>query len=228
MAESDKPHYHGHRERLRMRFRESGADALADYELLELILARALPRRDVKPIAKALIAHFETFAGVLGAPVERLVEVDGVKEKTALELKIVAAAGQLMLKERVMNRPLISSWSALLDYVRTAMTHSDREEFRVLFLDKKNRLILDEVQGRGTVDHAPVYPREIMKRALEISATAVILAHNHPSGDPTPSQADIDMTQRIVEAGAPLGIVVHDHLIIGAKDVLSLRSLGLF
>jgi len=224
---ADRPHYHGHRERLRQRFAERGPDALADYELLELILARALPRQDVKPIAKDLLARFGSFAGVLGAPAAQLAEVKGVKARTALELKIAEAAGVRMLKGRIADRPAISSWSALVDYARTAMAAPDREEFHVLFLDKKNRLIADELQGRGTIDHAPVYPREVIKRALELGATAIVLVHNHPSGDPTPSRADVEMTRRVAEAGKPLGIVVHDHLVIGAQDVASLRTLGL-
>jgi len=224
---ADQPHYHGHRERLRQRFADAGADALADYEMLELLLARALPRQDVKPIAKALIAEFGSFADVMAAPAPRLMEVKGIKEKTALELKIVEAASVRMLRNRVINRPVISSWSALLDYARTAMSDPQREEFHVLFLDKKNRLIDDEILGKGTVDHAPVYPREIMKRALQLGATAIVLVHNHPSGDPTPSRADIDMTRQVIEAGKPLGVMVHDHLVVGANEVASFKSLGL-
>lgn len=221
------PHYHGHRDRLRQRFSDAGANALADYELLELILARALPRQDVKPIAKALIAQFGSFGDVLAAPAERLTEVKGVKDKTALELKLIEAASVRMLRERVLNRPVISSWSALLDYARTALSDPTREAFHVLFLDKKNRLIADEILGQGTVDHAPVYPREIMKRAMELGATALVLAHNHPSGDPTPSRADIEMTKQIAEAGKPLGVTVHDHLVIGKNDATSFKTLGL-
>lgn len=224
---ADKPHYHGHRDRLRARFAEAGADALADYELLELILMRALPQRDVKPYAKDLIAKFGSFADVMAAPIDRLTEVKGIKDKTALELKIVEAASARMLRERVMNRPVISSWSALLDYARTAMSDPQREEFHVLFLDKKNRLIADEILGKGTVDHAPVYPREIMKRAIQLGATAIVLVHNHPSGDPTPSRADIDMTRQVAEAGKPLGVTVHDHLVVGVNEVASFKSLGL-
>lgn len=222
-----KPHYHGHRERLRKRFAEGGPDALADYELLELLLARALPRQDVKPLAKTLIDKFGSFAEVMAASVSRLTEVKGVKEKTALEIKIVEAAALRQQRQSVMDRPVISSWSALLDYCRSAMARREKEEFRVLFLDRKNRLIADEVLGEGTIDHAPVYPREVMKRALEIGATAIVLVHNHPSGDPTPSCADIDMTSKIAEAGKPLGVTVHDHLVIARETTASFKSLGL-
>lgn len=224
---SARPHYHGHRERLRKRFAEGGPDALADYELLELLLARALPRQDVKPLAKTLIGKFGSFAEVMAAPVSRLIEVKGVKEKTALEIKIVEAAALRQQRESVMDRPVISSWSALLDYCRSAMARREREEFRVLFLDRKNRLIADEVLGEGTIDHAPVYPREVMKRALEIGSTAIVLVHNHPSGDPTPSRADIDMTAKVAEAGRPLGVTVHDHLVIARETTASFKSLGL-
>lgn len=181
VSPADKPHYHGHRDRLRARFKERGADALADYELLELTLFRAIPRRDVKPVAKALIERFGGFAEVVGAPIERLAEVDGVSEAVALELKVIHAAAQRAAKTRVMQKPILSSWSALLDYCRTALADERSEQFRVLFVDKKNRLIADEVLGRGTVDHAPVYPREVIRRALDHAATAVILVHNHPS-----------------------------------------------
>lgn len=221
------PHYHGHRERLRQRVLERGADSLADYELMELLLARALPRQDVKPIAKALIERFGGFAEALSAPIERLCEVKGVKEKTALELKLVQAAAVRFSRAGVINRPVISSWSALLDYCRTRLAYNGREEFHVLFLDKKNRLIADELQGAGTIDHAPVYPREVMARALAVGATSIILVHNHPSGDPTPSMADIEMTRNVVGAGKPLGVVVHDHLVIGRDSVASFKSLGL-
>jgi DNA repair protein RadC len=222
-----KPHYHGHRDRLRARFRDGGAEALADYELLELALFRTIPRRDVKPIAKALIAHFGGFAEVAAAPIERLVEVEGVSEAIALDLKIIHAAAQRAARERVLKQPIISSWNALLDYCRTALADAREEQFRVLFLDKKNRLIADEVLGKGTVDHAPVYPREVVRRALDHSATAVILVHNHPSGDPTPSQADIDMTAEIVAAAKPLGVTVHDHLVVGKQKTASFKALGL-
>lgn len=229
MAEpkKEKPHYHGHRDRLRARFAENGVDALADYELLELYLFRSILRRDVKPIAKALIAKFGSFAEVIAAPIERLCEVKGVSEKIALDLKILRAAAVKLGQESVLGRPVLSSWSALLDYCRAAMQFEPTEHFRVLFLDRKNRLIADEILGRGTVDRAPVYPREILKRALALESTAIILAHNHPSGDPTPSQSDIDMTKEIVQACKPISVTVHDHLIIGRDNIASFKTLGL-
>jgi len=195
-----KPHYHGHRDRLRARFAEGGVTALADYELLELYLFRSIPRKDVKPIAKELISKFGNFAETIAAPTERLTEVKGISEKIALDLKILKAAATKLGQESILGRPVLSSWSALLDYCRSAMQFEGKEQFRVLFLDRKNRLIADEVLGQGTIDRAPVYPREIIKRALALDSTALILTHNHPSGDPTPSQSDIDMTKEIVQA----------------------------
>jgi DNA repair protein RadC len=221
------PHYHGHRERLRERFRTVGPDALSDYELLEAVLFRALPRRDVKPLAKTLIATFGSFAEVIAAPAARLADVKGIGEASITELKIVEAAASRLLRGEVKKRPAVSSWSAVLDYCRSAQAFADREQFRVLFLDKRNQLIADEVQQVGTVDHAPVYPREVVKRALELSATAVILVHNHPGGDPTPSRADIEMTRMIVEVAKPLGISVHDHIIVGKEGHASLKGLKL-
>ncbi len=221
------PHYHGHRERLRTRFREAGPDALSDYELLEAVLFRALPRRDVKPLAKTLIATFGSFAEVIAAPVARLAEIKGLGDTTITELKIVEAAAARLLRGEVKKRPVLSSWSAVLDYCRTAQAFADREQFRVLFLDKRNQLIADEVQQVGTVDHAPVYPREVVKRALELSATALVLVHNHPSGDPTPSRADIEMTEQIIAVAGPLGIAVHDHIIVGKDGHASLKGLKL-
>ena len=226
-AVKPKPHYHGHRDRLRARFVEKGAQALSDYELLELYLFRSIVRRDVKPLAKELIAKFGSFAEVISAPTKQLTEVKGVSEKIALDLKIISAAAAKLGQQSVLGRPVLSSWSALLDYVRSVMQFERTEQFRVLFLDKKNRLIADEVLGEGTVDRAPVYPREVIKRALTHEATAIILAHNHPSGDPTPSQSDIDMTQQMIAAMKPVGIIVHDHLIIGRDNIASFRSLGL-
>ena len=220
-------HYHGHRDRLRERYRESGDTALADYEILELLLFRLIPRRDTKPIAKALIARFGSLAGVFGAQPALLQEVKGVGESVALELKLIASVAQRMLKSEIRGRQVLSSWSSVIDYCHTAMAYESTEQFRILFLDKRNALIADEVQGRGTVDHTPVYPREVVKRALELSATAIILVHNHPSGDPTPSRADIDMTKMIVDTAKPLGITVHDHIIIGRDGHASLRGLGL-
>jgi DNA repair protein RadC len=220
-------HYHGHRDRLRGRFRDKGADSLADYELLELALFRALPRRDTKPVAKALLARFGTLADVLSAPPERLKEINGVGEQAVTDLKLFRAIAERMGQDSVRKRPILSSWNSLLDYCRTAMAYEEREQFRILFLDKKNALIADEVQQTGTVDHTPVYPREIMRRALELSATAIILVHNHPSGDPSPSAADIKMTKTIAEVAKPLGIVVHDHLIIARDGHASFRGMGL-
>lgn len=221
------PHYHGHRERLRARFRDAGSDAVTDYELLELVLFRAIPQRDVKPLAKELIARFGSFAEVIAAPSLRLREIKGMGEAVVTELKIVHAAAQRLAKGEVRKRPVLSSWGSVLDYCRTAMAFADREEFRLLFLDKRNQLIADEVQQKGTVDHTPVYPREVVKRALELSATALILVHNHPSGDPTPSRADIQMTQSIIDVAKPLGIAVHDHIIVGKEGHASLKGLKL-
>ena len=217
----------GHRERLRARFVNGGADAMPDYELLEMTLFAALPRRDTKPLAKALLARFGSFAEVISAPRARLMEVKGVGEAVANHLKIVEAAAHRLARTKVMGRPALSSWSALLDYCTAAMARSQNEEFRVLFLDRKNNLIADEVQNRGTVDHTPVYPREIIKRALELTASAIILVHNHPSGDPTPSKADIAMTREIVTAAKALSITVHDLLVIGRGGHASFKSLGL-
>ncbi|MGL4637761.1 MAG: RadC family protein [Beijerinckiaceae bacterium] len=216
----------GHRDRLRARFKAGGADPLPDYELLELMLFRSLPRRDVKPIAKRLIARFGSFAEVLAAPEERLREVDGVGEGTAVDLRIMAAAAQRMTRGAVAKRQVLSSWISVLEYCRAAMAFAEREEFRILFLDKRNQLIADEVQQRGTVDHTPVYPREIVRRALELSATALILVHNHPSGDPTPSPADIRMTHDIINIAKPMGISVHDHVIVGKQGHCSLKGQG--
>jgi DNA repair protein RadC len=226
-AGTEKPHHLGHRERLRQRFRQGGADALPDYELLELLLFRALPRQDVKPLAKALIARFGSFAEVVAAPSERLKEVPGVGEAVVTELMITHAAAQRVTKGAINRRTPLTSWNAVIDYCRAAMAFAEREQFRILFLDKKNGLIADEVQGVGTVDHTPVYPREVMKRALELSASAIILVHNHPSGDTTPSIADIDMTRKLIEAGDRLAIKVHDHIIVGRNGHASFRGLKL-
>jgi DNA repair protein RadC len=225
-AAATPAHHLGHRVRLRTRAAH-GFAALPDYELLELILARSLPRGDVKPIAKALIARFGGLAGVFGASPEELKTVKGVGAGVALDLKLVHEATVRMGRGEVRKRQVISSWSALLAYVRAAMAHEAREQFRVLFLDKKNQLIADEVMNQGTVDHAPVYPREVVRRALELASSAVILVHNHPSGDPTPSGADVDMTRQVVEAARPLRIAVHDHLVVGRDGVASFKALGL-
>ncbi|QFI66202.1 RadC family protein [Sinorhizobium alkalisoli] len=221
-------HYHGHRDRLRSRFREQGESALADYEILELILFRLIPRRDTKPIAKALLARFGTLSAVFGAPQHLLQEVKGIGETVALDLKLIATTAQRLLKSELRNKQVLSSWSAVIDYCHAAMAHETKEQFRILFLDKRNALIADEVQQQGTIDHTPVYPREVVKRALELSATALILVHNHPSGDPTPSRADIDMTKLISDAAKPLGITVHDHIIIGKDGHVSMKGLRLF
>ncbi len=226
-AAPEKPHYHGHRERLRERFVEAGPDALADYEMLELILFRAFRQGDTKPLAKALLTRFGSLAEVLGAPQHLLREVKGVGEAAALELKIIAAAAQRMGKSGIKGRQVLTSWSQVIDYCRTSMAFETIEQFRILFLDKKNALIADEVQQTGTVDHTPVYPREVVRRALELSATAVILVHNHPSGDPTPSRADIEMTKTVIDTAKPLGIAVHDHIIIGKSGHISLKGLKL-
>ena len=221
------PHYHGHRQRLRERLLQAGTDGVRDYELLELILFRAIPQRDVKPLAKTLIERFGSFAEAIAAPIERLREVKGLGDAAITELKIVQAAASEFARPLTRKRTALSSWSAVLDYCRTAQAFADKEQFRILFLDKRNGLIADEVQQTGTVDHTPVYPREVVKRALELSATAIILVHNHPSGDPTPSHADITMTQAIVDVAKPLGISVHDHIIVGKDGHASLKGLKL-
>lgn len=215
-----------HRARLRARFREGGAAALPDYELLELVLFRAIPRQDVKPLARLLLDTFGDFNRVVTASPARLVMVKGVGEAVITELKLVEAAAQRMMRARVINRPVLTSWDALLDYCHTAMAHGETEQFRILYLDRKNVLIADEEQARGTVDHVPVYPREVVKRALELNASALILVHNHPSGDPTPSEADIAMTGQVQDAAQVLGIVLHDHLIIGKSREISFRAQG--
>jgi len=225
--DDEAPHYHGHRDRLRARFSEVGGDALPDFELLEIVLFRSIPRRDVKPVAKDLLRRFGSFAEVLAAPPALLSEVDGVGESVVTDLKIVEAAARRFAKGAVARRPVLSSWTSVIDYCRTAMAFSEKEQFRLLFLDRRNALIADEVQQSGTIDHTPVYPREVVKRALELSASAVILVHNHPSGDPTPSSADIKMTREIVDVAKPLGIVVHDHIIVGREGHASLKGLKL-
>lgn len=216
-----------HRKRLRERFIRGGADAMPDYELLELVLFRAIPRRDVKPLARDLLERFTDFNGVISAPVDQLQIVKGVGQTVIQELKIVEAAAHRLAKSKVIGRPAISSWDALLEYCQTTMSHRQTEEFRVFYLDRKNILISDELLGQGTVDHVPVYPREIVKRALHLNASALILVHNHPSGDPTPSQQDIAMTKHIQAAADALGISVHDHLVIGKSREISFQSEGL-
>lgn len=216
-----------HRARLRERFMTSGAEGVADYELLELILFAAIPRQDVKPLARLLLETFGDLNGVLSAPIPRLEQVRGVGPGTITHLKITEAAAHRMARAKVMQKPIISSWDALLDYCHTVMAHRETEQFRVLFLDRKNTLVADEPQAKGTVDHVPVYPREVVKRALELNASALILVHNHPSGDPTPSDADIQMTQQIENACTALNLTLHDHLIIGRETELSFRAQGL-
>jgi DNA repair protein RadC len=224
---SAAPEHAGHRQRLKDRFLQGGKDALAEYELLELLLFNAIPRKDTKPLAKRLLQHLGTFADVVNASDKRLREVDGVTDAVILQLRLVRAASLHLMRTAIIDKPLLSSWSSVLAYCTAAMAHEKREQFRILFLDKKNRLIADEVQQTGTVDHTPVYIREVVKRALELSATAIILVHNHPSGDATPSRADIDMTRQIVQAGKPLSVLVHDHIIIGRDGHASLKGLGL-
>ncbi|ABI65336.1 DNA repair protein RadC [Maricaulis maris] len=217
----------GHRDRLREKLTSAGGLALHDYELLELYLFRCIPRRDVKPIAKDLIARFGDLGGVASASVGQLSSVRGVSEKTAVELKLIKALSERLAREQVIGRRVITSWSALVAYCRTAMQHATTEQFRVLFLDRKNKLIADEVLGEGTIDHAPVYPREVVKSALAHEASAIILVHNHPSGDATPSQADIEMTRTLMEICKPFEIAVHDHLVIGRENTASFKTLGL-
>ncbi len=224
----EAPHFHGHRQRLRERFMEAGETALADYELLELVLFRGIARRDVKPLAKALLARFGSYAEVIAARPERLREIDGLGEAAICEIKLVEAAAKRLARATLQKRLVLGSFMDVIDYCRTAMAYAEREEFRILFLDKKNGLIADEVQGVGTIDHTPVYPREVVRRALELGASALILAHNHPSGDPTPSGADIRMTRDIVAIAQPFGIAVHDHLIVGRHGHASLKGLKLF
>lgn len=226
-AKKEIPHYHGHRDRLRQRFAEQGSDALADYELLELVLFLAIPQRDVKPLAKTLIAKFGGLPGVMNATIEELIKIDGIKENTAIALKSITALSHRATKSELLGKPILNSWDRLMDYCRSTMAHETREHFRILFMNKKNELIADEIQNSGTVDHTQAYPREIMKRALELSATALILVHNHPSGDPRPSQADIDMTRHIIKAGELFSIVIHDHIVVSRNGYSSFKSLGL-
>jgi DNA repair protein RadC len=224
----NKPAGHaGHRERLRDRFLNAGADALADYELLELILFSALPRVDTKATAKALLSRFGSFAAVISAEPQRLEEVKGIGRAGVVALKAVQAAALAYMRDEIMDQPILSSWDKLLRYCKASMGHNATEQFRILFLNNKNALIADEVQQKGTVDHTPVYPREVVKRALELGATSLIMVHNHPSGDPTPSKGDIAMTRQVVEAAAKLQIAVHDHLIIGRNDHASFKAMGL-
>lgn len=222
-----KPHYHGHRDRLRARFVENGAESLQDYELIELILFMAIPRKDVKPLAKNLLDIFQGLPGLMNADMTELTRINGISDNTAIALKAITETAHRSMKRDMMGKPILNTWSRLIEYCHATMGHEKNEQFRVLFLNKKNELIADEIQGRGTVDHTPAYPREIVKRALELGATALILAHNHPSGDPSPSQADVLMTGEIIRAAEPLGIEVHDHLIISRTKHSSFKTLGL-
>ena len=225
--QNGKPHYHGHRQRLRDRFLAAGAEALPDYELLELLLFYGIERRDTKPLAKRLLERFGSLGGVLAAPVEQLAEFEEIDKRTLVLLRATREMGARLVREEIVDRPGIGSWHKLLDYCRSTMAHNDTEQFRLLFLDRKNVLIADEVQQRGTVDHTPVYPREVVKRALQLGASSLTMVHNHPSGDPTPSQADIEMTREVQAAAEILGIALHDHVVIGRKGYASFKTLGL-
>ena len=220
-------HKKGHRERLKTRFRKGGVKALADYELLELLLMMAIPRRDVKPLAKSLISEFGSYAEVISASPERLMEFNGVGENVVTALKLAEASAQMLSQGKVMEKPVLSNWQALINYCTSQIAYKKNEQFRVLFLDRQNRLIADEKMQEGTIDHTPVYPREIIKRALELGSSAIILVHNHPSGDPTPSREDIEMTKKIVEAGKQLGVMLHDHLIISKGGHSSFKTMDL-
>jgi DNA repair protein RadC len=227
MDQADRPHYHGHRQRLKQRFLAGGDESLPDYELMELILFHAIPQRDVKPLAKTLLAHFGGFAAVLNADMAALTRIDGVKQSTATLLKIVAAAGRRQAKTEMFERPVIGSWDRLVDYCRASLAHLPREHLHLLFLDRRNAVIAGETQNSGTIDHTPVYPREVARRALELNASAVIMVHNHPSGDPCPSGADIEATKQVAAALRAVGVTLHDHLIVGRAGHASLRSAGL-
>ena len=224
---SVRPHYWGHRERLRQRFLAGGHAAMPEYELLELLLFNAIERIDVKPLAKALLAVFGDLNGVVAASEHRLMQVPGTTPKVWLQIRVAEAFAHRMARARVIQRSVISSWDELMAYCRTVMAYRETEQFRILFLDRKNVLIADEAQGKGTVDHVPVYPREVARRALELNASALILVHNHPSGDPTPSDADIAMTREIEGACRAIGVALHDHVVIGKGSEASFRSLAL-
>lgn len=221
------PHHTGHRQRLRERFVESGPASLKDYELLELLLFSAIPRRDVKPLAKDLLAKFGSLPELMAAPHTMLTQMEGISDNTATAIKTTTAIAERMIKQEIMQKPVLNNWTRLMDYCHMTMAHETKEHFRILFLNKKNEMIADEIQGSGTVDHTPAYPREIMKRSLELGATAIILMHNHPSGDPKPSAADIEMTNLIIDAAKPFDITIHDHVIIARNGHLSFRNEGL-
>jgi DNA repair protein RadC len=224
---SDKPHFHGHRQRLRERLLDAGAEGFPDYELLEFLLFSALPRQDTKPLAKALIARFGSFADAVGADREALLGVPGIGEAAVATLLAVREAARRLVRAELHERPVIASWEKLVDYCTATMAYAAVEEFRLLFLDRRNVLIADERQQRGTIDQAPVYVREVVKRALELGASAIIMVHNHPSGDPTPSRSDIEITKQVAQAAAPLGVRLHDHIVIGRSGHTSLRTMGL-
>ncbi len=226
-SKKDKPHYAGHRSRLRERFVQSGPDALQDYELLELLLFMAIPRRDVKPLAKTLLSTFGGLPELMNASIEALTKIEGISENTAIALKAITATAHRSTKSELMNKPVLSNWMRLLDHCQSTMAHETKEHFRILFMNKKNELMADEIQNSGTVDHTPAYPREIMKRALELGATALILVHNHPSGDHTPSPADVEMTNAIILAGQPFDILIHDHIVVSRNGYASFKNMGL-
>lgn len=224
---SEKAHYLGHRKRLRERFAKTGADGLADYELIELLLFSALPRSDAKPLAKRLCDRFGSVGAIMAAEPRALGEVEGAGDAVIHTLKLAEAVSLRTLRDHVVERLVIATWNSLLDYCKAKLAHQMNEQFNVLFLDNNNSLIADETQQRGTVNHVPLYPREVIKRALELHASAIILVHNHPSGDPTPSSADIEMTEEVCQAGQKLGIAVHDHLIFSRTGHSSFKSMGL-
>lgn len=223
----EKPHYHGHRDRLRERFIEGGENALQDYEILELVLFNLIPRKDVKPLAKDIIAHFGSLPEAMASSIEELQKIEGISKNCAIGLKSITALNNRSMKQEFKSKPVLNNWSRLMDYCYSTMAHEKKEHFRILFLNKKNELLADEIQASGTVDHTPAYPREIMKRALEHGATALILMHNHPSGDPKPSKADIDMTNQIIRAAEPFQIMIHDHIIMARNGYTSFKSEGL-
>lgn len=222
-----KPTYHGHRDRLRSRFRQAQGIGLADYELLELLLFLALPRGDVKPLAKALLQKFGSIAALLKAEENLILEIPGAGLNVLHAIQLVQALMEKTLQQTMMHKPVLGSWQSVLDYCQATMAYDQREVVRLLFLDRKNQVMGDEVQQTGTVDHVPLYPREVIKRALELGASALVIVHNHPSGDPTPSRGDIEMTLKIQKAAKPLGIELHDHIIIGKGKHSSLKSMGL-
>ena len=223
----EKPHYAGHRDRLRQRFLDGGAQAVADYEIVEMLLFLGIPRKDTKPLAKDLLKTFKSYPAMLAADMEDLLNVKGMTKNAAIALKLVEESARRMMQQQVIGQPVLNSWGRLMDYLYATMAQEKREHFRILFLDRKNNLIADEIQQTGTVDQTPVYPREIVKRALQLSSTALILVHNHPSGDPSPSDADITMTKQIVEAAKALDITVHDHVIVSKTGYKSFKSEGL-